>query len=91
MACIIRSVDEIRLMKQQPGKAFTLSAAPPRLQPHDQRPGRLIRLVVQPVVLGGGKALFKDVNRRHELALTDVGPIASDGYRLIYRRRRAAA
>ena len=77
-ARIIRSVDEIRLMKQQPGKDIhavggaTLVSSLMNNDLVDE-----IRLVVQPVVLGGGKALFKDVNRRHELALTDVGPIAS--------------
>ena len=86
-ARIIRSVDEIRLMKQQPGKDIhavggaTLVSSLMNNDLVDE-----IRLVVQPVVLGGGKALFKDVNRRHELALTDVRQIGSGSVRLIYRR-----
>ena len=91
-ARIIRSVDEIRLMKQQPGKDIhavggaTLVSSLMNNDLVDE-----IRLVVHPVILGGGKALFKDVNRRHALALTDVRPIASGSVRLIYRRRQAAA
>jgi dihydrofolate reductase len=91
-ARIIRSVDEIRLMKQQPGKDIhavggaTLVSSLMNSDLVDE-----IRLVVQPVVLGSGKALFKDVNRRHALELTDVGPIASGSVRLIYKRRQAAA
>ena len=82
-ARIIRSVDEIRLMKQQPGKDIhavggaTLVSSLMNSDLVDE-----IRLVVQPVVLGSGKALFKDVNRRHALELTDVGPIASGSGRL---------
>ena len=91
-ARIIRSVDEIRLMKQQPGKDIyavggaTLISSLMNMDLVDE-----IRLVVHPVVLGGGKALFKQVNGRHALELTDVGPIASGPVRLIYRRRHAAA
>jgi dihydrofolate reductase len=90
-ARIIRDVDEIGRMKQQPGKDIhavggaTLVSSLMNSDLVDE-----IRLVVQPVVLGSGKALFKDVNRRHALALTDVGPIASGSVRLIYRRQAAA-
>jgi hypothetical protein len=50
-----------------------------------------IRLVVHPVVLGSGKALFKDVDRRHALELTNVGRIASGPVRLTYRRAEVVA
>ncbi len=90
-ARIIRSVDDIRLMKQQRGKDIyavggaALISSLMNMDLVDE-----IRLVVHPVVLGGGKALFKHVNGRHALALTDVAQIASGPVRLIYRRRHAA-
>jgi dihydrofolate reductase len=92
IARIIRSVDEIRLMKQRPGKDIhavggaTFISSLMNMELIDE-----IRLVMHPVVLGGGKALFKDVEGRHALELTDVGRIASGPVRLIYRRRHAAA
>ena len=88
---IIRSVDGVRLMKQQRGKAIyavggaALVASLMNADLVDE-----IRLVVHPLVLGGGKALFKQVNGRHPLALTDVAELASGSVRLIYRRRHAA-
>jgi dihydrofolate reductase len=90
VASIIRSVNEVALMKQQPGKdiyavggaAFISSLMNADLIDE-------IRLVVHPLVLGGGKALFKDVNGRHALALSGVRPIASGAVRLIYRKRLA--
>jgi dihydrofolate reductase len=92
IARIIRSVDEIRLMKQRPGKDIhavggaTFISSLMNLELIDE-----IRLVMHPVVLGGGKALFKDVNGRHALELTDIARVASGSVRLIYRRRHAAA
>ena len=92
VARIIRSVDEIRVMKQQPGKDIhavggaTLISSLMNMELVDE-----IRLVMHPLVLGGGKALFKDVDARHALELTDVERIASGPVRLTYRRRYAAA
>ena len=92
IARILRSVDEIRLLKQQPGKDIhaiggaTLISSLMNMELIDE-----IRLVMHPVVLGGGKALFKDVERRHALELSDVGRLASGPVRLTYRRRHAAA
>jgi dihydrofolate reductase len=43
-----------------------------------------IRLVVQPIVLGGGKPLFKDVNQRHALSLLEVTPLKAGAVSLIY-------
>ena len=88
---IIRSVDDVRLMKQRRGRAIyavggaALVASLLNADLVDE-----IRLVVHPLVLGGGKALFKQVNGRHPLALTDVAELASGSVRLIYRRRHAA-
>ena len=75
-------------MKQQPGKDIyavggaTLISSLMNMELIDE-----IRLVMHPVVLGGGKALFKDVDGRHALELIDVGRIASGPVRLIYARK----
>jgi dihydrofolate reductase len=59
---IIRDVEEIQRMKQQPGKDMvvwggaTLVSSLMNLGLIDE-----LRLMINPLVLGGGKALFKDV------------------------------
>ena len=54
-----------------------------------------IRLVVQPIVLGGGKPLFKDVKERHALTLLEARPLKAGAvwlnYRVPHRRRGTAA
>jgi dihydrofolate reductase len=44
-----------------------------------------IRLTVHPLVLGQGKALFRDVPDRHALELVDSQPLSSGRVNLIYR------
>ena len=45
-----------------------------------------LQLVVAPIVLGSGKALFKDVERRHALKLLAAKtPLSSGAVRLTYR------
>jgi dihydrofolate reductase len=43
-----------------------------------------LRLVVAPIVLGAGKALFKDVTERHALKLVEAKPLESGLVRLTY-------
>jgi dihydrofolate reductase len=43
-----------------------------------------IRLVVQPIVLGGGTALFKDVKERHALTLITSRPLDAGAVFLSY-------
>ena len=43
-----------------------------------------LRLVVYPIVLGGGKALFKDVKERHALKRLEAKPLKSGVVRLTY-------
>jgi dihydrofolate reductase len=82
---IVRDVDEIRKMKQQPGKDMhavggaALVSSLMNLGLIDE-----LRLVVQPVVLGKGKALFKDVKERHVLKLLEAKPLTSGVVRLTY-------
>ena len=61
---ILRDVEEIRKMKEQPGKDMltlggaTLVSSLLNLGLIDE-----VRLIVNPIILGGGKALFKDVKK----------------------------
>ena len=48
-----------------------------------------LRLVVHPVVLGAGKALFKDVTSRHAMALLRAEPLTS-GEALLTNRATAS-
>ena len=83
---VVRDVEEIREMKRQPGKDMhavggaTLVSSLMNVGLIDE-----LRLVVQPTILGKGKALFKDVKERHALKLLGVKPLKSDMVRLTYR------
>ncbi len=67
---IVRDVAQIREIKQEPGKDMyavggaTLVSSPMNLDLIDE-----LRLVVQSIVLGKGKALFNDVKERYGLKL----------------------
>ncbi len=82
---IVRDVDEIKKIKQQPGKDIvvwggaTLVSSLMNLGLIDE-----LRLMVNPLVLGGGKALFKDVKERHLLKLLRVKPLKSGKVSLTY-------
>ena len=82
---IVRDLEEIRKMKQQPGKDMyavggaTLVSSLMNLGLIDE-----LRLMVNPLVLGGGKALFKDVKERHALKLVRVKPLKSGKVGLTY-------
>ena len=43
-----------------------------------------LRLMINPLVLGGGKALFKDVKERHSLKLLSAKPLKSGMVSLTY-------
>src|SRR5262245_20683301 len=82
---IVRDGEAIRRMKQQPGKdmhavggaTLVCSLMNPRLLDE-------FCLVMYPIVLGGGKALFKDVEERHALTLLGTKPLQSGLVRLTY-------
>ncbi|MGH7792168.1 MAG: dihydrofolate reductase family protein [Thermodesulfobacteriota bacterium] len=82
---IVRDVEEIRKMKQKPGKDMyvvggaTLVSSLMNLGLIDE-----LRLMVNPLVLGGGKALFKDVKARHALKLVRAKPLKSGKVSLTY-------
>ena len=82
---IVRDIAELRQMKEQPGKDMhavggaTLVSSLMSAGLVDE-----LRLVVRPIVLGGGKTMFKDVKERHALRLLETKPLKSDLARLTY-------
>ena len=83
---IVRDVEEIRRMKQQPGKDMhAVGGATLVGSLLNQRLIDELRLVVHPIILGGAKALFKDVKERHALTFLGAKPLESGLVRLTYR------
>ena len=82
---IVRDVEDIRALKQQPGKAIhavggaSLVSTLMTAGLVDQ-----LRLTVHPVVLGKGKALFKDVEGRHRLELLETKALPGGRVSLTY-------
>jgi dihydrofolate reductase len=82
---IVRDVEKIQSLKQQPGKDMvvfggaTLVSSLLNLGLIDE-----LHLMVNPLVLGGGKALFKDVKERHSLKLKRVKSLKSGKVSLTY-------
>jgi len=82
---IVRDVEDIRRLKQQPGKDMyavggaTLVSSLMNLGLVDE-----LQLMVHPLVLGEGKALFKDVKQRHALKLINANPLKSGKVGLTY-------
>jgi dihydrofolate reductase len=82
---IVRDVEEIRQLQQQPGKDMpvvggaTLVSSLLNLGLIDE-----LQLMVNPLILGGGKVLFKDVQERHALQLIRAKPLTSGKVSLTY-------
>jgi dihydrofolate reductase len=82
---VLSDLEEIRKLKQEPGKDIhvvggaTLVSSMMNLGLIDE-----IHLMINPVLLGGGKALFKDVKERHALKLVSAKPFKSGKASLIY-------
>jgi dihydrofolate reductase len=74
-----------RKMKQQPGRDMvalggaTLISSLMNLSLLDE-----VHLMVNPLILGGGTALFKDVKERHALKLIRAKPLKSGKVSLTY-------
>ena len=96
-ARIVRNLDEIRVLRQQPGKAVYVVGGPglvaALLDAHllDE-----LRLIVHPVLVGGGSPFLDGITERHDLGLVAAEPMASGRVCLTYRvaeltrlRRRA--
>jgi dihydrofolate reductase len=83
---IVRDVAEIAALKDQPGGAVYVVGGPglvATLMNADLIDE--LRLIVQPVILGGGQPLFGDVRQRRELELVAAVPGAGGRVDLTYR------
>ena len=71
-------MEEIRIMKEQQGKNIVAWGGATLVSTLMNK-GLLdeLRLMVNPIILGGGKALFKDVKERHSLKLLSAKPLKS--------------
>jgi dihydrofolate reductase len=82
---IVRDMEEIRRLKQRSGKDIyavggaMLVSSLINLGLIDE-----VRLLVNPLILGGGKALFKDVKDRHALKLVQAKSFRSGKVSLTY-------
>jgi dihydrofolate reductase len=81
----IRGIDEISALKQQPGKDIylmggaTITASLIAAGLVDE-----LRLIVYPLIVGDGRALFPPANRRHRLELQTVRQLSDGRVSLIY-------
>jgi dihydrofolate reductase len=89
-ARIIHDIDDIRSLKEQPGKAVYVVGGPGLLTSLIDA-GLLdeLRLIVHPVVVGSGTALFGGFSERQALDLVSAQPMASGRVCLTYRPRAA--
>jgi dihydrofolate reductase len=88
---VVRDVEAIRRLKQQPGKDIyavggaTFISSLMNLGLVDE-----LRLTLRPIVLGRGKPLFKDVAERHALMLVRAEQRDGEKVGLIYRPASSA-
>ena len=86
---IVRDADEIRRLKEQPGKEiYVIGGA--TLVGSLMNAGLIdeVRLMVNPIVLGRGKALFKDVKERKSMKLVQTKTLKSGKVSLTYSTQR---
>ncbi len=91
-ARIIHDVDEIRALRQQPGKAVYVVGGPGLLTSLINA-GLVdeLRLIVHPVVVGSGTALFGGFSERQALDLVSAQAMDSGRVCLAYRPGRATS
>jgi dihydrofolate reductase len=86
VARIVGDLDAIRALKNEAGKNMHLVGGA-TLVSSMINTGLVdeLRLVVNPIILGSGNALFKDVEQRHALKLEAVDRLKSGNVRLRYK------
>lgn len=85
---IVRDVEAIRSLKRQPGKGiYAVGGATLVSGLLNEGLVDELRLLVNPLLLGDGKALFKDVKERHELKLVAARPLGRGKVYLVYATR----
>jgi dihydrofolate reductase len=82
---IVRDVEEIRKLKQQPGKNMHVVGGA-TLVGSLMNAGLIdeVRVLINPLLLGGGKALFKDVKERKALKQVRTKTLRSGKVSLTY-------
>ncbi len=82
---VIPDLDEIKRLKNQPGKNMHVVGGA-MLVSSMINAGLIdeIRLMIRPVLLGGGKALFKGVTERHFLKLESLESVKPEKDYVIY-------
>jgi dihydrofolate reductase len=82
---IVRDFEDIRRLKEEPGGDMH-AVGGASLVSSLMNAGLVdeIRLVVQPILLGRGKPLFKDLNERHALTLLAARPLKAGAVTLSY-------
>jgi dihydrofolate reductase len=90
-ARIIDDIAEIRALKQQPGQAVYVVGGPGLLSSLIQE-GLLdeLRLIVHPVVVGSGLAVFGGLGGRQAVELVSAEPTPTGRLHLTYRVRADA-
>jgi dihydrofolate reductase len=85
-ARIVRRLEELRALKHQPGKNIYVVGGPTLVTSllHEQLLDEL-KLIVHPLLLGGGKSLFAGITQRRSLQFVGVTPAASGRVVLTYR------
>ena len=85
-AQIVRHVAELRTLKDQPGKnAYVVGGATLVASLLNENLIDELRLIVHPVVLGKGRGLFDDINKRLSLDLSQVKSTESGRVIVCYR------
>ena len=85
---IIPDLEEIKHLKQQPGKnIYVVGGAMLVSSMIEAELIDEIRLMIHPILLGGGKALFQAVTARHHLKLESVESVKPEKVYLIYSVR----
>ena len=82
---IVRDIEELRKLKQRPGKDMYAVGGATLVSSLMNR-GLIdeLRLGIAPIILGAGKALFKDVKERQALKFRGAEPLKSGTIRLTY-------
>jgi dihydrofolate reductase len=86
-ARIVRDADELRTLRQEPGRAVYVVGGP-RLVASliDAHLLDELHLLVHPVLAGGGTSFYSGITQHDGLALVAAEPMASDRVHLAYRR-----
>jgi dihydrofolate reductase len=85
-ARIVRSLDELGALKTQPGKNIYVVGGPTLVMALMK--ANLIdelRLIVHPLLLGGGRALFEGIKDRRALRFVHSEPMSAGRVMLSYR------